>query len=184
MNPNIPSEVSNVETVFYQTALDDSVLDRQSGEKERVRLQDIPPVVGETVSMGGDRLWSVVDVDAYSNGGQSVFIAYVALASEAVGDRSTWYSVEAFKRRPQTNLKLFFSEDGQLLHLSKGLLGQPLTLGYVLPKFDVQNHTVGSQPWGVMKVEAFQPKEPERELSYAEVILGYCAYIPELVAAA
>jgi hypothetical protein len=172
-----------METVFYQTALDDSVFDRHAGERERVRFQDIPPVVGETVSMGNARLWTVVDVDAYSNGQQSVFIAYVALDAAEVGDRSTWFTVESFKRRPQTNLKLFFSEEGQLLHFAESLTGAALQTGYVLPKFNVQEHTVSSQPWGVMKADTFQPKEPERELSYAEVIIGHCAYIPELVAA-
>jgi hypothetical protein len=174
--------------VLYQTALDDSILDRSSGEKERVRLQDISPVIGETVSMGGNsttkhRLWTVVGVDAYSNGQQAVFIAHVALDAAAVGDRSSWYSVESFKRRPQTNLRLFFGEDGQFLQFSENFMGKALEPGYVLPKFDVVAHTVSSQPWGVVKVEAFYPKEPERELCCAEVFVGYCTYISEFAAA-
>jgi hypothetical protein len=172
-----------MEIVLYQTALTDDCLNRRSGEQERVRLQEIPPVVGETVSMGADRLWTVVDVDAYSNGQQSVFIAHVALDAAVVGDRSTWYFVQSLKSRPQTNLRLFLSEDGQFLQFAENMTGEVLQPGLVLPKFDVQNHEVTSQPWGVMKVDAFLPKEPERELSFSMIYVGHCAYIPELVAA-
>jgi hypothetical protein len=173
-----------MEIAFYQTALDDSVLNRLSGEGERVRLQDIPPVVGEIVSMGSDRLWTVINVDAYSNGQQSVFIAYVALDVETVGDRSTWYSVQSLKDRPQTNLKLFLSEAGQFLHFSINLTGKPTEPGYVLPKFNIKEHTVTSQPWGVERVVTLQPKEPERELCFSFVQVGYCVYIPEFAIAA
>jgi hypothetical protein len=172
-----------MDIVLYQTALDDSLLNRRSGEQERVRLQEIPPVVGETVSMGSDRLWTVVDVDTYSNGRQSVFIAHIALDVAAVGDRSTWYFVQSLKSRPQTNLRLFFSEDGQFLQFAENMTGEFLEPGYVLPQFNVQAHSVSSQPWGVVKVETFQPKEPERELCFSDVIVGYCAYIPMFAAA-
>lgn len=181
-----------MDIVLYQTALDDSCLNRTSGEQERVRLQQIPPVVGETVSMGADRLWTVVGVDAYSSEQQSVFIAHVALDVEAVGDpsgisegaRQSWYFVESFKQRPQTNLRLFFSEAGQFLSFAENMTGSALETGHVLPYFDVQNHAVSSQPWGVERVVTLQPKEPERELCFSVVQVGYCVYIPEFAIAA
>jgi hypothetical protein len=168
-----------MEIVLYQTALTDDCLNRRSGEQERVRLQEIPPMVGETVSMGAERLWTVVDVDAYSNGQQSVFIAHVALDAATVGDRSTWYFVQSLKRRPLTNLRLFFSEDGQFLQFAENMTGEALQPGLVLPKFDVQNHGVSSQPWGVAKVDTFLSKESEKELSYSMIHVAQCAYIPE-----
>jgi hypothetical protein len=173
-----------MEIVLYQTALTDDCLNRRSGEQERVRLQEIPPVVGETVSMGAGRLWTVVDVDAYSNGQQSVFIAHVALNVAEVGDRSTWYFVQSFKSRPRTNLRLFFGEDGRFLQFAENMKGEALESGSVLPKFDVQNHSVSSQPWGVVKVDRFLPKEPERELCFSEIYVGHCAFIPEFAVAA
>jgi hypothetical protein len=110
---------------------------------------------------------------------QSVFVAHVALDVATVGDRSTWYSVEDLKDRPQTNLKLFIGEGGQFLHFAINLTGKPTEPGYVLPKFNMKEHTVTAQPWGVERVATFQPKQPGSNLCFAWVEVGYCVYIPE-----
>lgn len=165
--------------VFFE---DISGKDYQAKENEKLEYLSHPPVIGDCVSLGGQRLWHIVGVDIYHNGENTEDIIYLAHCTvdpkqiKSV-NRANWFRVKAYQNR-DPNLQLFLGE-GMLVHVNKNLIGKKPETGYLLPQYNVKEHTVTSKPWGVVSVTSYLPS-PEIDLTcYNVVYIGQCVYVPE-----
>ncbi|MDY6783531.1 MAG: hypothetical protein SW833_13475 [Cyanobacteriota bacterium] len=70
------------------------------------------------------------------------------------GDRANCFRITAYQNR-EPNLQLFLSDEGVLLSVNENLTGSQPKLGYLLPQYNVKEHTVTSRPWGIAKLERF-----------------------------
>jgi hypothetical protein len=155
-------------------------------QQEEDKVEDLshPPEIGDRVSLGTHRLWTIVGVDRYENPENPEDILYLAHCTvdpqqiESV-DRSTWFRVKAYENR-DPNLQLFFG-DGRLRHLNKNFIGKKPETGYLLPQYNVHEHTVTSKPWGIASVTSYFPSSDVNRACYNAVHVCQCVYVPEAV---
>jgi hypothetical protein len=153
-------------------------------EQDKAEYLSHPPEMGDRISLGTYRLWTIVGVDRYENPENPEDILYVAHCTvdpqqiEFV-DRSTWFRVKAYENR-DPNLQLFFGE-GILRHLNKNLIGKKPETGYLLPQYNVHEHTVTSKPWGIASVASYIPCSDVTLACYNAVHVCQCVYVPEAV---
>ncbi len=151
-------------------------------EKEKIEYLSHPPVIGDRISMGTQRLWHIVGVDLYQNSENPENVIYLAHCTvdpkqiESV-ERSSWFRLIAYQDR-NPNLQLFLG-DGMLLHVNKNLTGEKPKTGYLLPQYNVQDHTVTSQPWGIVSVTSYFPNPTINLTCYNAVHICQCVYVPE-----
>lgn len=153
-------------------------------EQEKVEYLSHLPEMGDRVSLGTHRLWTIVGVDRYENPENPEEILYLAHCTvdpqqiESV-DRSTWFKVKAYQNRDPI-LQLFFGE-GMLRYMNENFIGEKPKTGYLLPKYNVQEHTVTSQPWGITSVTSYFPSPDVHLACYNAVHICQCVYVPEAV---
>lgn len=151
-------------------------------ENSKIEYLHHPPVTGDRISLGSRRLWYIVGVDRYQNHENPEDLIYLAHCTvdkeqiESVG-RSNWFRIKAYQDR-DPNLQLFLSE-GMLLQVKENLTGQKPQTGYLLPKYNVQEHTVNSQPWGIVSVTSYLPSSDVDMTCYNTVHICQCTSVSE-----
>lgn len=164
----------------------DDISGEAYAQQEQAKVEHLshPPELGDRISLGTYRLWTIVGVDRYENPENPEDILYLAHCTvdsqknESV-DRSTWFKVQAYQNR-DPNLQLFFGE-GILLHFNENLIGKKPETGYLLPKYNVNEHTVTSQPWGIASVTSYVPSADVNMACYNAVHICQCVHVPEAV---
>lgn len=151
-------------------------------ENRKVEYLSHPPEMGNQVSMGGQRLWTIVGVDPYlhpDNPEEVIYLAHCTVDPQQIEsvDRSSWFRVKAYQNR-EPNLQLFLGE-GVLLHVNRDLIGGKPEVGYLLPQYNVKEHTVSSKPWGIASVISYFPSAGVNQPCYLAVHICQCVYVPE-----
>jgi hypothetical protein len=153
-------------------------------ENSKVEYLHHPPITGDRISLGTRRLWHIVGVDRYQNPENPediIYLAHCTVDKEQIEsvDRSNWFRIKAYQGR-NPNLQLFLSE-GILLQVNENLTGQKPKTGYLLPKYNVKEHTVTSQPWGTVSVTSYFPSSDIDMTCYNAVHICQCDCVPEVV---
>jgi hypothetical protein len=156
--------------------------DYQSDENEKVEYLTHVPDLGDRISLGSRRLWHIVGVDPYENPENPediVYLIHCSLDKQQIKstDRSTWFRVEFYQDR-DPNLQLFLGEE-MLLHVAKNLIGEKPETGYLLPQYNVHEHTVTYRPWGIASVTSYLPNPNIAQTCYNAIYIGHCVYVPE-----
>ncbi|MEM9538168.1 MAG: hypothetical protein AAGA60_01510 [Cyanobacteria bacterium P01_E01_bin.42] len=165
--------------VFFD-ALNDR--DYKAGEARKIEYLANPPEVGDRVSLGRERLWSIVGVDRYEsteNSKEAIYLVHCAIGT--VEERATWFRVRAYRDR-QLNLQLYLGE-GLLLQVRRNLTGDRPEIGSLLPQYRTQEKIVTSQPWGVAAIDSYIPDAKIVQPCYLVVHLCKCVYVPEALEA-
>ncbi|HIK33724.1 MAG TPA: hypothetical protein IGS17_09835 [Oscillatoriales cyanobacterium M59_W2019_021] len=152
-------------------------------EQDKVEYLSHPPELGDRISLGTYRLWTIVGIDRYENpenSEDSLYLAHCTVDPQQIEsvDRSTWFKVRAYQNR-DPNLQLFFGE-GILRYLNKNLIGKKPETGYLLPQYNVKEHTVTSKPWGIDSVTSYFPSPDIARPCYNAVHVCQCVYVPEV----
>lgn len=150
-------------------------------ENRKVEYLSHPPEIGDRISMGSQRLWTIVGVDAYvqNNSNLVVYLAHCTVDTQQIesGDRSNWFRIKAYQNR-EPNLQLFLGEN-VLLHVNRDLIGGKPEVGYLVPQYNVKEHTVTSKPWGIASVNSYFPIPDVSQPCYLTVYICQCIYLPE-----
>ncbi len=110
---------------LYQ-AIDEELTDRDGGEESpRAERINQSLKVGDTVLMGGARLWQVVGLETYSGEDQAVVLAMVHPCGEAVPDRANWQQTTALEDFPDFSLSVRVYENGTVAFDSFNVYGTP-----------------------------------------------------------
>ncbi|MBP0021422.1 MAG: hypothetical protein J7647_28190 [Cyanobacteria bacterium SBLK] len=163
--------------VFFDTLSD---RDYKAGEARKIEYWANPPEVGDRVSLGSERLWSIVGVDRYEspeNTREAIYLVHCAIGE--VEKRANWFRVRAYRDR-QPNLQLFLGE-GLLLQVRRNLTGDRPAIGSLLPQYHPQEKTVTSQPWGIAAIDSYIPDANIVQPCYLTVHLCECVYVPEVL---
>lgn len=150
-----------------------------SGERNTIAYLSTPPSPGDRLSLGADRLWHVLAADHYVTTGKSLYVVHCALEPIL---REDWWSVGMGKERPCYSLQLHIG-NGQLVHSGHHMRGAAPEVGYLLPQFNVKDHTVTSKPWGVEAVHAFHLAQDIEHPVYRVIHVTDCVYVPEVAEA-
>lgn len=153
--------------------------DFSEGERNPIAYLSTPPAVGDRVSMGAERLWQVLAVDRYVCSGEALYVAHCALIPIP---REDWWTVAMSRDRSCYSLQLHIGGD-QLIHTGHHMRGVAPQVGYLLPQFNVKEHTVTSQPWGVEAVHTYHLAEEINYPVYRVIHVCDCVFVPEVVAA-
>jgi hypothetical protein len=173
--------------VFYESANTEF----EPGETEQVVNQEQSPRTGDTLSMGCDRQWIVLDVDTYTNGSNNVYVAHCEPVGVEPLPREKWYWVKSYKEGllagEANSLKLFVSDGKLVSDIAPGMPGLgtgPLVpqIRTVLPTFNIGEHTTSLSAWGIVAIDEYSPEE-DKQLIFARVYVCTCECIPELAAA-
>ncbi|MGK7926918.1 MAG: hypothetical protein AB4290_17030 [Spirulina sp.] len=163
--------------VFFD-ALNDR--DYKTGEARKIEYLANPPEVGDRISLGSQRLWSIVGVDRYKsaeNSREAIYLVHCAI--DELEERSNWFRVRAYRDR-QPNLQLFLGE-ALLLQVRRNLTGDRPAIGSLLPQYHPQEKTVTSQPWEIAAINSYIPDTRVVQPCYLIVHLCECVYVPEVL---
>ncbi|MBE9117931.1 hypothetical protein IQ249_18700 [Lusitaniella coriacea LEGE 07157] len=162
----------------------DAIASREYEGQEDAKVEYLshPPEIGDRVSMGGLRLWNVVDIDSYyhpDNPEQVLYLAHCTAAplTNPSSQRANWFRIKAYQNREPT-LQLFLGE-GMLLHVHRDLVGGKPEVGYLLPQYDPKEHIVKSRPWGITSVTSYLPSPDIERVCYLKIHIGQCVYVSE-----
>ncbi|NJM59784.1 MAG: hypothetical protein HC849_05610 [Oscillatoriales cyanobacterium RU_3_3] len=158
--------------------------DYQNDENEKIEYLTHVPEIGDRISLGSQRLWYIAGIDMYKNPENPediVYLVHCTLDKQQTTstDRSTWFRVKFYQDR-DPNLQLFVAE-GILLHVVKNLIGEKPETGYLLPQYNVSEHTLTSQPWGIASVTSYLPEPNIAQTCYNAIYVGHCVYVPEVL---
>jgi hypothetical protein len=138
-----------------------------------------PPAIGDRLPLGGPRAWDVVAVDEYQipgNGG-SLYLVHCNLG--AAPPREGWYQVKKYLTY-STSMQLYIGNDA-LLHWHMSLDGSSPKTGVLLPRYNVREHGVTAQPWGVETITQYMPTEAVEQPCYRSIWVGQCIYVPAVL---
>ncbi|MBD0347362.1 MAG: hypothetical protein ICV63_21585 [Coleofasciculus sp. Co-bin14] len=151
-------------------------------ENRKIEYLSHCPEIGDRISMGGQRLWTIVGVDPYlrpENPEEVIYLAHCTIDPQKIEsvDRSTWFRVRAYQEQ-EPNLQLFFGE-GVLLRVSRDLIGGKPEVGYLLSQYNPMEQAVTSRPWGITSVASYFPSADINQPCYLAVHVCQCVYVPE-----
>jgi hypothetical protein len=150
-----------------------------AGESNPVAHLSTPPTPGDRISFGLSRLWTVLAVDHYTCDGQSLYLAHCNLTPMR---REDWWSVAECQESTCYSLQLHLG-NGELVHTGHHRRGAAPQVGFLLPRFNVKDHTVTSKPWGVEAVHAFHLADEIAYPVYRVIHVTDCVYVPEVAEA-
>lgn len=150
------------------TAVQETMIDQSSGEdSELIKVDDTRPELGQTITMGGDRPWQIVKVEAYKNEGKTVYIAMV-VPQESVAlmaDESQWNVPYILHESPCKAFYVNLSTDDKLINYGWDFTGVPPS-GSLFNYEPVEGHETLMRPvpseWVVSEVDECLPTSDEQ----------------------
>jgi len=133
---------------------------------------------GDRLSLGASRLWHVVGVDYFTDQAETVGVVYLDLDPDR--ERSDWLSARLCAERPCHCLTAYLA-DGEMVHWKHSMRDNQPEIGSFLPKFNIAEHTISSQPWGVNSFRKLLPVADLEHPCHRHVYLAECVYSPESV---
>lgn len=162
--------------VVYEAIKDEL---RELEETDLIRFSEAPQI-GQTLAIGSERRWSVVDVETYTRQDKTVYVAMIHPEDAEVPDRSTW----AVREMQAWSDNLSF--DVQLWQ--KSILGSGWSMEGIAPTGRLYgskptNHESlmerYARPWAIDIIETYRPMAGG---SYTAVHVCHCVPVslPEL----
>lgn len=149
------------------TAIKEEMADSNLGEEsEQIQVQSRRPELGQTITMGGDRKWQVVKVEAYKSEGKTVYVAMVAPEKEmsSLPDESEWSAT--YMRQDAHSMAFYvnLSEEDQVINYGWDYAGVPPS-GRLLNYEPVEGYGSLMKPipsqWVISTVDECQPEQQE-----------------------
>ncbi|MBD1995278.1 hypothetical protein H6G00_01365 [Leptolyngbya sp. FACHB-541] len=152
-----------------------------------ISQSDQPMQPNGKVSLGSNRVWSILDVDQFELEDQThperespeiISVGHCDLNPNEAPPREKWFNIENFQERPLTSLQVFVNEQGSYISDNWNFTGKRPKLGKLLPQYNVDDHTVTSQPWGTVAIDFYRPQE-RPNMFVNGIYIVHCIYVPE-----
>ncbi|MBD2088898.1 hypothetical protein H6F67_03410 [Microcoleus sp. FACHB-1515] len=167
--------------LIIYTALNYDNIDRTNGEKaERFEWLDITQTVSNSLSMGSDRIWSVIETHSYYDKDfDQVQLVIVHPQNEPVPPKEKW-DINTINAKA---LNIELSPEGDFLGYEWDFIDRPPTIGDRLMTAEPIDHSTQfrevPRDWVVSKVE---PYERSSDAPYPLIRLCWCVAYREPIA--